>query len=117
MYWLVFLRYFLGLVSRNSALSRPLRAIWKGVRTPYPTGRAAPHGVVPHDEWIRMVYVLSESCPAAGRGIPRGTLERPTHPLSSMLRFARRLAGVPMPYPALAATVCLANRQSGRARP
>ena len=113
MYLLVFLRFLLGHLSRTTAPSRRLCAIPKAANQPAGTSRTEPRGAIPY-EWINMDYVLTKSFPPGSCGIARGTFERPTHPLGSILRFARRLAGVPMPYPALAVTVCLANRQSGR---
>ena len=108
---LVFLRCLLGQLSRTSARIGRLRAIGKVASQPYSRSRAVRDGAIPH-EWIRMVYVQTEGSPTA-KYMLRGAFERPTHPLGSILRFARRLAGVPKPYPALAATVCLANRQLG----
>jgi hypothetical protein len=115
MYLLVFLRFLFGLVSRTSGSGRILRAIGRVARQPAPARRAAPRRAWAH-EWISMDYVLTESSPQA-RYLLRGALERPTHPLSSILRRARRLAGVPKPYPALAATASLVNRHSERASP
>jgi hypothetical protein len=114
MFLQVFLRFLLGLVSRITVLTRPLRAIWEVAGQPYPTGvvssRAVPH------EWIRMANVRTGSSHAADC-LLRGTFERPTHLLGSIYRFARRLAGAPNPCPALAATVYVVHRQSGRERP
>jgi hypothetical protein len=108
---LVLLRFLLGQWSRTSALIGRLPVIVKVASQPYSTNRAVRDGFIPH-EWISMVYVLTEGSPPA-RFTLRGAFERPAHPLDSILRFARRLAGVPKPYPALAATVCPANRRSG----
>jgi hypothetical protein len=115
MYVLVFLRFLLGLVSGTTGSSRLTGAIGKAHWQPAAKRRAAPRRAQAH-EWISMDYVLTESSPQA-HYLLRDALERPTHPLSSILRCARRLAGVPKPYPALAATASVVNRHSGRASP
>lgn len=114
MYLLVCLQFILGLLSRTAALCPSLRAICKAASQPIATSRAPESRAVPH-EWISMDYVLTESIHAA-RWRERGPFERPTHPLSSIVRFVRRLAGVPQLYPARASTVSLASRQSARDR-
>jgi len=112
---LVLLRFLLGQWSRTTSPLRRLRAIVKVASQPYSASRAVRDGAVP-PEWISMVYVLTEGSPPA-RYTLRGAFERPAHPLGSILRFARRLAGVPKPYPALAATVHSANHGSGAIDP
>jgi hypothetical protein len=112
MYLQVFLRFLLGLMSRIAALFRPMRAIRAVANQPFRT--VVPNWAVPH-EWIRMANVPSESS-RAGNDLLRATFERPTHPLGSIYRFARRLAGVPQPCPAPSATAYLVHRQAGRDR-
>jgi hypothetical protein len=114
MFLLVCLQFLLGILSRTTALCRRLRAICKAASQPLPKSRASGRRAVPH-EWISMDYVLTESFHAT-RCRGRGPFESPTHPLGSILRFVRRLAGVPQLYPARATTVSLANRQSERDR-
>ena len=113
MYLLVVLRFLLGLLPSVAALQ------WDKVLAGSASGRTCPkrsgaRAALPH-EWTSMDYVLTESPPGLVYCVA-GTFEKANHPLHSVFRLARRLAGISEPYPALAAAVCLAGRQSSRYR-
>ncbi len=113
MYLLAIVRWVLGLLSRATSVMRSVQTVstWvaNGCRPAEPNRAAR----FPH-QWMYMDYDLTS--------VPVGCQRRPSafaknaHPLLSMFRLLRRLAGLPEPYPALIATVSLDPRRRVRER-
>lgn len=105
MYLLVIVRFLLGLLPRTSAVAKSIGVLWEsGFTPPFPLRHDARTALT--HEWMRMDYVWTENSGSIAR-TPRGTFERANHPLRSMFRLARRLAGCPEACPAFVPTVVL----------
>jgi hypothetical protein len=106
---LIVLRAILGLLPRTPATHATW---WKEMAASHRHPERAVRWAVPH-QWMSMDYVLTES-PSEFVYCGRGVFERVNHPLRSVFRLARLLAGGFEPCPALAATVSLGDRRIQR---